>query len=76
MMRAANPHLAWCDVTSRGYGALRFTREACEADWVAFADVRSAEMQTPTVTRLVSEASTSAGPGAWAPQRVDHRHPR
>ncbi len=76
MMRAANPHLAWCDATNRGYGALRFTRDACEADWVAFADVRSTEMQTPTVTRLVSEASTNAGPGAWSPQHVDIRHPR
>lgn len=66
MMRSANPHLAWCDVTTRGYGALKFTRDACEAEWVGFADVRSAEAGTPTVTRMSATPSTSNGPGAWS----------
>lgn len=75
LMRAANPDLAWCDLTKRGYGALRFTRDACEADWVAFSDVRSPEAGTPAITRLVSEASASAGPGQWTAPQVDSREP-
>lgn len=65
MMRTANPHLAWCDVSHRGYGVLRFTREACEAEWAAFADVRSPAAATPTITRITAEPSASAGPGGW-----------
>jgi len=65
MMRDANQHLAWCDVSSRGYGVLRFTREACEAEWAAFSDVRSLASTPPQVTRLVSTTSATSGPGAW-----------
>jgi alkaline phosphatase D len=65
MMMSANPHLAWCDVTNRGYGALKFTRGACEAEWVAFADVRAAEASAPMVTRFSATPSVDAGPGAW-----------
>ena len=65
MMRSANPHLAYCDVTHRGYGALKFTREACEAEWVAFDDVRTREVAAPNVTRMNAAASASSGPGAW-----------
>ncbi|MBL8546634.1 MAG: alkaline phosphatase D family protein [Hyphomonadaceae bacterium] len=68
IMRSANSHLAWCDVTNRGYGALRFTRAACEAEWVAFDDVRDPVAGTPSITRLSATPSTSAGPGAWALQ--------
>jgi alkaline phosphatase D len=66
MMRNANPHLAWCDVSNRGYGALTFTREACEAEWVAFADVSTPHRPAPTRTRMNAAASLSAGPGAWS----------
>jgi alkaline phosphatase D len=66
MMMSANPHLAWCDVTNRGYGALKFTRGACEAEWVAFANVREAEAPTPSITRLTATPSASSGPGAWS----------
>jgi len=65
MMRSANPHLAWCDVTNRGYGALKFTRTACEAEWVAFANVRDAEAPAPTITRMSATPSAQGGPGAW-----------
>jgi hypothetical protein len=65
-MRTANPHMAWCDATNRGYGALRFTRTACEAEWVAFADVRSPRAPAPTITRLRAEPSADAGPSAWS----------
>lgn len=65
MMKNANPHLAWCDVTNRGYGALKFTRGACEAEWVAFSDVRNTEPTTPTTTRLSATPSTTGGPSGW-----------
>lgn len=65
MMQSANPHLAWCDVTHRGYGMLKFTRTSCESEWVAFDDVRAAEAAAPTITRINAEASASAGPSAW-----------
>ncbi|ANP46397.1 alkaline phosphatase D family protein [Candidatus Viadribacter manganicus] len=65
MMRSANPHLAWCDVTNRGYGALKFTRSACEAEWVAFANVRDAEAPAPTITRMSATPSAQGGPGPW-----------
>lgn len=66
MMRSSNPHLAFCDLTNRGYATLKFTRTACEAEWIAFRDIRSPEAGTPTVTRMTSTASSAAGPGAWA----------
>lgn len=65
LMRAANPHLAWCDATNRGYGALRFTREACHAEWLAFADVRIPQAEEPIVTRFTAEPSANAGPSSW-----------
>jgi alkaline phosphatase D len=66
MMRSSNPELAYCDITNRGYGALKFTSEACEAEWVAFADVRTREFAAPAVTRMTAGASSAAGPGAWS----------
>lgn len=76
LMRNANPNLAWCDLTKRGYGALRFTRTACEAEWVAFADVRVPDAGAPEITRLVAEASEDAGPSGWVAPQVDSREPR
>ncbi|MGQ0532054.1 MAG: alkaline phosphatase D family protein [Caulobacteraceae bacterium] len=66
MMRSANPHLAWCDITNRGYGALKFTRTACEAEWVAFADVTSSQAAAPAVTRISARASVAGGPSGWS----------
>jgi alkaline phosphatase D len=66
MMRSANPHLAWCDVTNRGYGVLRFTRSACEAEWVAFGDVQTQPAPAPTITRLAAGAGAQSGPSGWA----------
>ena len=74
-MRNANPNLAWCDLTKRGYGALRFTPTACESEWVAFENVRAPQAGTPEITRLVAEASASAGPGGWTAPQVDSREP-
>lgn len=64
LMRGANASLAFCDLTNRGYSALTFTPAACEAEWLAFADVRSPVAGEPIVTRL-SAAAGAAGPGAW-----------
>jgi alkaline phosphatase D len=66
LLRGANPILAWCDLTYRGYGAVKLTRTSCEAEWLAFTDVRSPQMLAPQVTRLSSAPSGSAGPRAWA----------
>lgn len=65
-IRAANPNMAFCDVTNRGYGVLRFTRGACESEWLGFADVRIAARGEPVVSRFASTPSRAAGPGAWA----------
>lgn len=65
MLRDANPELAFCDVTSRGYAALRFTRSACETEWVAFDGVREPQAPAPRLTRISASPSASAGPGAW-----------
>jgi alkaline phosphatase D len=66
LMRSANPHWAWCDITNRGYAALRFTRTACESEWVAFNNVVSTQAPAAQVTRINAEASASAGPSAWS----------
>jgi alkaline phosphatase D len=65
MISGANPQLAYCDLTNRGYGAFRLTRTECAADWIAFGDLRSPIAPTPRITRLSSSPSASAGPGAW-----------
>lgn len=65
LMRSSNEHMAFCDLTSRGYATLSFTREACAAEWLAFDDIRSPIASAPRVTRLNAAASMSAGPGAW-----------
>ena len=70
MMRAANPSLAWCDITHRGYATLRFTRESCNAEWVALNDVRVPQPSAFAVTRMTAGASANAGPGAWSVQNT------
>lgn len=65
MVRSANPHTAFSDLTHRGYGALTFTRGACEAEWVAFGDVASPRAAAPSVTHIAADASAGSGPGEW-----------
>ena len=65
LMRAGNPHLAWCDLTHRGYATLGFTREGCAAEWIAFDDVRSPHRGAPRTTQISAAASAGGGPGAW-----------
>ncbi len=64
-LRGANPHLAWCDLTHRGYAALTFSHAGCETEWRAFSDVRSPRAGAAQTTRLQAAASNAAGPGAW-----------
>ena len=66
MIRSANPQLAFCDITNRGYAALRFTRSACEAEWLAFSDVRAVEPGAPASSRMSAESGARSGPSAWA----------
>ena len=66
MMLSSNPQMPFCDLTNRGYATLSFTRTTCEAEWLAFPDVRTPQGSTPIVTRFASAASASGGPGAWA----------
>ena len=63
--RSANTDLAYCDIGTRGYGALKLTREGCASEWVAVGDARSAVAATPNVTRIEAAAGANAGPGAW-----------
>lgn len=65
--RSANPQLRFCDLTNRGYGVLRFTRAACEAEWLAIPDVRAAEAPAPLISRMSASASVRGGPGVWVP---------
>jgi alkaline phosphatase D len=70
VMRSGNADLAFCDLTNRGYATLRFTREACNAEWVAFNTVRTPQAPAPIVTRMNAVASLNAGPGAWSVQNA------
>lgn len=65
LFRAANPNLAWCDITHRGYATLTFTRAICEAEWRAVNDVRAPGANPPAITRFVAAASEASGPGGW-----------
>jgi len=68
MIRGANPDMAFCDLTNRGFAVLKFTRETCTAEWnaIPIAQNRLPQRVTPIVSRMVSTASAAAGPGAWA----------
>src|SRR5262249_49090946 len=54
LLRGANSEIAWCDITRRGYGAVTLTHEACDAEWVAFDNVKVAARGEPHVTHLRS----------------------
>ena len=67
LMQSANPELAFCDITNRGYGKLRFTATSCDAEWRAWSvpDNKSPAPIAPIVTRMSTTPSAEAGPGAW-----------
>jgi alkaline phosphatase D len=63
--QGANIDLAYCDIGTRGYGALKLTRAGCASEWVAVGDVRAPVASTQRATRIEAAASANSGPGAW-----------
>jgi alkaline phosphatase D len=63
-MTEANPELAWCDVTRKGYALVTLTRQTAEARFIATGDVTQRGAPPAGETVLVSEASAS-GPAGW-----------
>jgi alkaline phosphatase D len=64
VIRAANPLLKWADVTNRGYGVLRYSPKALEAQWVASASITSRNPLAKSITKLVAETGAS-GLSGW-----------
>ena len=64
-MVAANPELAWCDVTHRGYAAAKLTATQVDVDWVAFGSITTPVAPTPTITHSSAEATRDHGVGPW-----------
>jgi alkaline phosphatase D len=60
----ANPELAWCDVTRKGYALVTLTRERAETRFVATGPVTEANAPRFGETLIAAEAS-ERGPGAW-----------
>ncbi|MDX2274425.1 MAG: alkaline phosphatase D family protein [Hyphomonadaceae bacterium] len=61
---AANRDMTYCDLAKRGYAKLRFTRQACDAEWRTVSDIRAAERGPVAATRFNAAAGAS-GPQAW-----------
>lgn len=64
VIRAANPLLKWADITNRGYGVLRYTPKALQAEWVASGDRLVRNAAPKSITKLVVEAG-AAGLSGW-----------
>lgn len=62
---SANPELAWCDVTHRGYSTVKLTRAGAEVEWVAFDNVLTRDAQVRAITTSRAEATRAHGVGAW-----------
>ena len=45
---AANPEMAWCDTSRRGYMTVGFTPETARADWVFVSTIRDRSLATTT----------------------------
>ena len=50
---AANPEMAWCDTSRRGYLTVAFTPESARCDWVFMSGIR-----TPGITTSQGQAAT------------------
>lgn len=61
----ANPELAWCDVTHRGYAVVKLTRAGAETQWTAFENVLTRDAPVHSVTTSRAEATKSHGVGKW-----------
>ena len=64
-MMAANPEVAFCDLTNKGYVSVKLTKTAAEALFVATGPVAARDARAVSETRLVAEATDGAGVGAW-----------
>ena len=64
-MVAANPELAWCDVTHRGYASAKLTPTRVDVDWFAFESVANPVAAAPTITRSSAEPTRTHGVGPW-----------
>jgi alkaline phosphatase D len=62
---AANPELAWCDVTHRGFAVVKLTRAGVETQWIAFENVLTRDAPVHSVTVSRAEATRAHGVGAW-----------
>jgi alkaline phosphatase D len=62
-MRAANPELAWCDLTNRGYAAIALTRNEVRTEMVAVDQIRDRARAAFSTTLLRAEASAQGASG-------------
>lgn len=65
-MRAANPGLAFADLTHRGYAALSLDRRSASVEIVSFAGWRDPLASTPSRRRLAVEAVRGPGLTPWS----------
>jgi hypothetical protein len=65
-MQAANPGLAFAELTHRGYATLSLTRQAAETEIWSFSGWREPTATPPSSKRLVVEAVRGPGVTAWA----------
>jgi len=64
--RLYNGELAFCDITRRGYTALRITAGSARAEWHGYNDgVRDPTSGQMRVLGFTAEASPGQGPSAW-----------
>lgn len=62
---SANPEIAWCDITHRGYSVVKLTRAGAAVEWIAFDNVLTRDAPVHSITRSTAEATRSHGVGAW-----------
>lgn len=62
---AANPELAWCDVTRRGYACTRLTSARADVEWIGFDTVTTPTAPSPVIVRSSAEATRDRGVGPW-----------
>jgi alkaline phosphatase D len=63
-MLNANPNMATCDLTNKGYAAVTLNREKARVDLVAINTIMSRDAAAKVTQSLESEAS-AGGPSAW-----------
>ncbi len=64
-MVGANPELAWCDVSRRGYAVATLTPAQVDVEWLGFDSVATPVATAPTITRSSAPATRGHGVGKW-----------